>query len=180
MTRKKEKGVLRCKVCFNFYLVKKPHLTRMSSFEIKLFSKANSLSTGIVYEKSKCRDMMTGGNGNWYHLKSTLINIGHSRKNFNNILYCLENSINKHVAEWLDTPLPSTGLPPHFWSTVDKATPSRATNQAVVIVARDAECNVCPIPVAAPEECEAASYDELGTQMIEAIRENYSPEILSR
>ena len=70
----------------------------------------------------------------------------------------------------------STGLPPHFWSTVDKATPSRTTNQAVAVLARNSEGNVCPIPV----DSEAATYDELGSQMAEAIKENFSPKIFSR
>ena len=107
-------------------------------------------------------------------------NIGHSRINFNHILHCLEKSINEHASSWLETPLLSTGLPPHFWSAVDKATLSRTTNQAVVLVACDSEGNVCPIPVAAPEiytKCEAATYDELGSQMVEAIKENFSRDI---
>ena len=110
-------------------------------------------------------------------------NIGNSRINFNHILRCLEKSINKHANSWLETPLPYPGLPPHFWSTFDKATPSRTTNQAVVLVARDLEGNVCPIPVATPEiytKCEAATYDKLGSQMVEAIKESFSPEIFSR
>lgn len=49
--------------------------------------------------------------------------IGHSRNNFNHILYCLEKIIDNKVNTWLNTPLLST-LPPHFWATVDKATPS--------------------------------------------------------
>ena len=84
--------------------------------------------------------------------------------------------INKHANSWLESPLPSAGLPPHFWSTVDKAAPSRTTNQAVVLVAHNSEGNVCPIPVAAPEiytKCEAATYDELGSQMIKQSRKNF-------
>ena len=110
-------------------------------------------------------------------------NIGHSRINFSHILHCLEKPINKHANSWLETPLPSTGLPPHFWNTVDKATPSRTTNQAVALVAHDSEGNICPIPVVAPEiytKCEAATFDELGSQMVEAIKENFSLEIFSR
>ena len=110
-------------------------------------------------------------------------NIGHGRKNFNDIIYCLEKAIDEKTNKWLNSPLPSTGLPPHFWSTVDKATPSRETNQAVIIVARDERGNVCPIPVAAPtvyEELEAASYYHLATQMTNAIKEKFSPEVLSR
>jgi len=61
--------------------------------------------------------------------------------------------------------------------------PSRVSNQAVVIVARDAEGNVCPVPVAALKiykECEPASYDQLRDQMVEAIKENFSTDIFSR
>ena len=77
-------------------------------------------------------------------------------------------------------PLLSTGLPSHFWSNVDEANPSRTTNQAAVLAARDSEGSVCPISFAAPEiytKCEAATYDKLGSQMVEAIKENFSPEI---
>ena len=103
-------------------------------------------------------------------------NIGHSRINFNHILHFLEKSINKHANNWLVTPLPSTGLSPYFWSTVDKATPSLTTNQAVVLVARDSEVSVCPIPVAAPEiytKCKAATYDKFGSRMVKAIKESF-------
>ena len=77
----------------------------------------------------------------------------------------------------------STGLSPHFSRTVDKATLSRTTNQAVVLVAYDSEGNICPIPVTVPEiytKCEAATYDQLRSQMVEAIKENLSSEIFSR
>ena len=110
-------------------------------------------------------------------------NIGHSRKNFNDILYCLENVINKRANQWLCSPLKSTGIPPHFWATIDKGTPSRITNQAVLIVDRDDDGKPCPIPVAAPEiynELDDATYGNLAVQMVDAIRNNVSPEILSR
>ena len=54
--------------------------------------------------------------------------IGHSPNNFNHILYCLEKTVDNRINAWLNTPLPSTLLPPHFWATVDKATPSCTTN----------------------------------------------------
>ena len=111
-------------------------------------------------------------------------NIGHSRKNFNDIINCLEKAIDEKTSEWLRTPLPSTGMPPHFWSTVDKATPSRETNQAVIIVARDKNGDVCPIPVSAPTVYEklgeAASYYHLAKQMTDAIKNNFSSEVLTR
>ena len=110
-------------------------------------------------------------------------NIGHSRKNFNAILYCLEKTVNRRISSWLNQPLPSTLLPPHIWATVDKATPSRTTNQAVLIVARNKTGIPCPIPVAAPSvytEFEDASYNLLAKQLIEAITENFSRDIALR
>ena len=62
-------------------------------------------------------------------------NIGHSRKKIDSIIYYIEKVINRKTAEWLSMPLPSTRLPPHYWATVDKGTPSRITNKAVLIVA---------------------------------------------
>ncbi len=67
--------------------------------------------------------------------------------------------------------------------TIDKATPSRATNQAVLIVARDENGIPCPIPVAAPQvynEFREASYDTLAHQLLKAISDNFSPEVLQR
>jgi hypothetical protein len=51
--------------------------------------------------------------------------MGHGRNNFNDMLYCLEKVLNEKIVEWLNTPLPATLLPPHFWATTDKATPSK-------------------------------------------------------
>ena len=65
--------------------------------------------------------------------------IGHCRDNFNHIIYCLEKTVDNRINAWLNTPLPSTLLPPHFWATVDKATPSRTTN-------REKSGLPCPIP----------------------------------
>ena len=78
-------------------------------------------------------------------------NIGHSRKNMDSIIYCIEKVINRKTAEWLFMPLPSTRLPSHYWSAADKGTPSRVTSQAVLIVSRDQNGTPSPIPVAAPE-----------------------------
>ena len=110
-------------------------------------------------------------------------NIGHSRNMFNDILYCIEKSINQKLNQWLNHPLPSTLLPPHFWVTIDKATPSRATNQAVLIVARDGNGIPCPIPVATPLVCNEfreESYQTLANQLLKAIPDNLSPEVLQR
>ena len=35
-------------------------------------------------------------------------NIGHSRKNMDSMIYCIEKEINRKTAEWLIMPLPST------------------------------------------------------------------------
>ena len=109
--------------------------------------------------------------------------IGHSRNNFNDILYCLEKTVNRRINVWLIKPLPSTQLPPHIWATVDKGTPSRTTNQAILVVARNKTGVPCPIPVDAPgvyKELEQASYDVLAELLIKAIEENFSKEVLSR
>ncbi len=110
-------------------------------------------------------------------------NVGHGRKNFNDILYCLEKTVNKRTTDWLSRPLPSTMLPPHFWATVDKGTPSRTTNQATIIVARDASGIPCPIPVASPvvySNFEPASYSYLAELLLNAIKDNFSSDVISR
>ena len=57
----------------------------------------------------------------------------HSRKQFSDILQCADAWCNRQVSNYLCTPLASTKLPPHYYVTCDKATPSRITNQAVMI-----------------------------------------------
>ena len=79
--------------------------------------------------------------------------------------------------------LPPALMRPHFWSTADKETLSRIINQAVVDVSRDSQGDVCSIPVVAPkfyQERDTASYNVLATHMVEAIKENFSVEILWR
>ena len=39
----------------------------------------------------------------------------------------------QETAMFLSQPLPSTRLPPHYYVTCDKATPSRMTSQAVML-----------------------------------------------
>ena len=109
-------------------------------------------------------------------------NIGHSRKNMDSIIYCIEKVINRRTAEWLSMPLPSTQLPPHYCATVDKGTPSRINSQAVLIVARDQNGTPSPITVAAPEiyfDFQGASYI-LAKQLINAIENNFSSDIFSQ
>ena len=91
--------------------------------------------------------------------------------------------MNRKINTWLNQPLLSTQLPPHIWATVDKAMPSRTTNQAVLVVAPNETGVPCPIPIAAPNvytDFKEASYDLLATQLHEAIEENFSKDVVSR
>ena len=72
---------------------------------------------------------------------------GHGNNNFNYIIYCLEKVINGKIKCWLSTPIPSTLLPPHYWVSGGKVTPSHTTNQAILIVARSKDGKYRPIPV---------------------------------
>jgi hypothetical protein len=109
--------------------------------------------------------------------------IGHSRNNFNHILYCLEEIIDKRINTWLNTPFSSTLLPPHFWATTDKATPSRTTNEAVIVVVRNNDGVPCPIPVSSPpvySDFQEATYRELAKQLLEGVSQHFSEDVLSR
>ena len=109
--------------------------------------------------------------------------IGHGRNFFNDILYCLEKAVDNRVNTWLKTPVPSTMLPPHFLATVDNATPSRITNQAILVVARNISGVPCPITIAAPKvytDFQRASYESLADLLVKEIEANLSHEVLSR
>ena len=41
--------------------------------------------------------------------------------------------INKETREYLQTSLPSTGLPPHYYASADKSTNHRKSNQVTMI-----------------------------------------------
>ena len=58
---------------------------------------------------------------------------GHSRELFPSMLSAACAYIDKKTSIFLSTPLPSTGMPPHFYVTADKSTNHRATNQVTVI-----------------------------------------------
>ena len=109
--------------------------------------------------------------------------MGHGRNNFNDIIYCREKIVDEKIKSWLSTPLPSTLLPPHYWVTADKATPSRTTNQAVLIVARSKDGKPCPIPVEAPAvytEFKEASYDVLAKQILNGISDHFGADAHSQ
>ncbi len=59
--------------------------------------------------------------------------IGHGRKQFNEILKAIEAYLDSQVENYLLTPLKNTLLPPHFCGLADKSTIHRVTNQCVAI-----------------------------------------------
>ena len=61
-------------------------------------------------------------------------NICHGRNNFNEIVHAAYEYIIIQTKDYLHTPLKSTGLPPHVSVAVDKSTPHRDTNQAIVLI----------------------------------------------
>ena len=110
-------------------------------------------------------------------------NIEYSHKNMDSIIYCIKKVINRKTGEWLSMPLPSMRLPPHYWAIVDKVTSSRITSQTVLIAAQDENGTPSPIPVAVSEiyfDFQGASYSILAKQLIKAIENNFSSDILSR
>ena len=84
----------------------------------------NDKSAAIHYETMVAAHAFTG---------SDVGELGHSRKQFNEILRCADVWCNREIAKFLRKPLASTRLPPHFYVTCDKATPNRLTNQAVMV-----------------------------------------------
>lgn len=56
---------------------------------------------------------------------------GHSRHMFVPMLKAACTYINKDVSRFMSTPLPNTGMPPHFYG--DKSTNHRTTNQVTLI-----------------------------------------------
>ena len=59
--------------------------------------------------------------------------IGHGRKQFNEILKAVEAYLDSEIEKYLLTPLKNTLLPPHFCGLADKSTIHRITNQCVAI-----------------------------------------------
>uniref|UniRef100_A0A1I8FS65 SET domain-containing protein n=1 Tax=Macrostomum lignano TaxID=282301 RepID=A0A1I8FS65_9PLAT len=75
----------------------------------------------------------------------------HPTREFNKELWSLfEVTADKYTAEFLQTPLPSTGCPPCYAIACDKSTPGRITNQAVMVLARCETGDAVAIPGGAP------------------------------
>ena len=107
--------------------------------------------------------------------------IGHSRKQFIDILRATEIYLDKQVQEYLQTPLQNTLLPPHFCALADKSTVHHVTNQAVVITTMVQGIKT-PIAVQAPgvyhaddqsESVTGACAPELAETMFDTIKMAY-------
>ena len=61
-------------------------------------------------------------------------NIFHSRNQFPDIIKASYIYILRQTTSYLHKCLESTGLPPHFSVAVDKSTPHRDTNQAIMLI----------------------------------------------
>ena len=61
-------------------------------------------------------------------------NIGHGRKQLNEMMKAYHAYLKKKINKVLTAPLPSTGIPPHFCTTSDKSTPLRTTNHAIMVL----------------------------------------------
>lgn len=57
----------------------------------------------------------------------------HSRKLFPDMIKAACAYIDMRAANFLSTPLPNTGMPPHFYVTADKSTNHRITNQVTIV-----------------------------------------------
>ena len=116
----------------------KVHQSAMKAYQRKLeMTKRKTTATSNIF-RAAIVDLKLGAAARHFETLISFLaccsvdigDIGHSRNNFNDILYCLEKTVNRRINVWLNKPLPSTQLPPHIWATVDKGTPSRTTNQA--------------------------------------------------
>jgi hypothetical protein len=110
---------------------------------------------------------------------------GHLQKLFSEHLKCLLAVVNQQTKEKLTTCLESTGLPPHFYMTVDKATVNKRSNQAVII------CPILdgkrvPVAVAAPEvykgkadgNIEGGTLSHSATQALEIVKKAYGNDVV--
>ena len=58
---------------------------------------------------------------------------GHSRKLFPDMLKAFCAHIDQRTAAYLSSPVPNTGMLPHFFVTADKSTNHRVTNQVTMV-----------------------------------------------
>ena len=75
---------------------------------------------------------------------------GHSRQLVPDLVRCLLQAIDETTKKEVLKCLPSTGLPPHYFMALDKATVNKRTNQGVIICLTIDGVKV-PLVVGAPE-----------------------------
>ena len=80
---------------------------------------------------------------------SDMGDMGHSYKQFNEILKAAEVYLDKEIEQYLLSPLKNTSLRPHFCGLADKSTIHRVTNQGVIICTAVNGCRTA-IAVQAP------------------------------
>jgi hypothetical protein len=144
-------------------------------------------SAGCHFETAVANHIATG---------SDLGDIGHSRKLFPDLLKASEIWLDKEIEKFLCSPLKSTGIPPHYYVTADKATLNRITNQAIVIVTMVDGCRKA-ILVKAPEvyssrsgdgdakendayvdEVSGSHAEDLANGIVECIKDQYCADVL--
>ena len=83
--------------------------------------------------------------------------------------------IRKNLNEFLCTPLDATGFVPHYGTTLDKSTPIRETNQAIMMLVV-VKGQRCAIPMGSPKVYMSSSGSvaggagsELGHQLIDTL-----------
>lgn len=136
-------------------------------------SVVNVKAAALHYETLVASHQLTG---------SDVGEFSHGRKQFSAILRCANLWINRETAKFLSSPLPSTKLPPHFYVSSDKSTPSRITNHAIMICLM-VDGKRCAIPVNAPEvytksdddgDVSGADAKELATNLYKELENAYS------
>ena len=102
-------------------------------------------------------------------------NLGHGKKQMKAMVTAFYAYILKKTREMLLTPLPSTGIPPHFSTTSDKSTPAHISNHAIMIMVTLNGKKIA-IPVDAPpvyhfeqEHLEGGTASELAEQVLASL-----------
>ncbi|CAB3982584.1 Hypothetical predicted protein [Paramuricea clavata] len=110
---------------------------------------------------------------------------GHSRKLVPDMVKCLLASIHEKTKAEVSKCLPSTGLPPHYYMAVDKATVNKRSNQGVIICPM-IDGKKVPIGVGAPEvyspsingNVEGSKADDSAAQAFKEITNKFGGKIL--
>ena len=94
----------------------------------------NQLRTALGIVKTKSAALQYESRiAELYAAGADIGDFGHSRKLFPDMIAVACAYIDKKSMEFLASPLPSTGLPPHFYVTADKSTNLRKQNQISLV-----------------------------------------------